>query len=268
MEEQLENLWHTGRAAWPDVSVSAEAFSEYLSRYADGGALPPAAGRHAAELYLACACAAGERTALAAFDAKYLSRVGVFLSRMRPQPVFVDEVRQTLREKLLVGPSPRIREYSGQGDLSGWLRVVTVRTALNMQRNLSERLDGGPDSRQGASRLVEPVSPELDYVKERYREGFRQALEHAFSGLTSEQRNLLRLHFIDGMTLHQLAVLSRVHRATVARWIAEARQQIMDDARTRLQQQLAVGSADIDSMIGLLKSRIDLSISRLLASRS
>ena len=263
----MQELWQAGRAAWPGIDVSAGAFARHLGRDAAGEASSSAKAVHAAELYLTAACAAGNPAALAVFDERYLGKVGVFLSRMRPQPAFIDEVRQVLREKLFTGAVPKIAEYGGQGDLIGWLRVVTMRTALNMQRRKTEVLDGRQDSRHGVGPAATYASPELAYVKEQHRAGFKAALEAAFAALSSEQRNLLRLHFLEGMTLHQVAVLSGVHRATVARWIAEARQQIMSHARSQLQDRLALDSGELDSMMGLLQSGLDLSIARLLASR-
>jgi hypothetical protein len=41
-----------------------------------------------------------------------------------------DELRQTLRVRLLAGPSPKIASYKGSGPLSGWVRVVATRIAL------------------------------------------------------------------------------------------------------------------------------------------
>ena len=48
----------------------------------------------------------------------------------------VDDVKQELREKLLVasGALPRIADYLGEGPLTGWVRVSATRTALNLLR--------------------------------------------------------------------------------------------------------------------------------------
>src|SRR5262249_41153536 len=148
---------------------------------------------------------------------------GAFLARLRPQPAWVEEIRQILREKLFVGASPKILDYSGRGSLSNWLRVVTVRTALNLMSKRNELLDGRGTSfeAQGVGRLG--ADPELEYIKERYRRAFELALEASVAALSSEQRNLLRLHFIQAVSLDGLAHLFHMHRATIARRIAQAR---------------------------------------------
>jgi RNA polymerase sigma-70 factor, ECF subfamily len=261
--EPLATAHRLGRETWPAVDLPIDALARHLARLA--GDQPIASwlsGRPAADLYLASACAAGLPSALAAFDEHYLSKVGSFLTTMRPTAVFVDECTQVLREKLFVGSTPKIAEYSGRGNLLGWLRVAAMRSALNLRRQRTEVLD------DGTARAPEAThEPSLDYVKDRYRHAFAAAIEAAFAVLSSEQRNLLRLHFLDGTTLHQLATLFGVHRATVARWIAQTRAQIRDGTRLQLQRRLALETAELDSMMRLLDSRLELSMRQLLATR-
>jgi RNA polymerase sigma-70 factor (ECF subfamily) len=49
-----------------------------------------------------------------------------------------------------------------------------------------------------------------------------------------------------------------VHRATVARWIAAAKQAVLDRTRRLLMQDLQLGRDDVDSLIRLVQSRIEL----------
>jgi RNA polymerase sigma-70 factor, ECF subfamily len=262
LAEALDAMHRAGRASWPAVELSADDLARYLAKLA--GTQPSVSwlsGRPAADLYLACGCAALHPAALAAFDAHVLSHVESFLASMRPDQAFVDEVRQVLREKLFVGATPKIAEYSGRGSLLGWLRVVAVRTALNLTRRRTETLDAGVDR---APRHEHIADPELDYLKDHYRAAFQTAIEASFAVLTSEQRILLRLHFLEGMTLHQLATLFQVHRATVARWIAQTRRDVLEGTRAALQQRLVLETAELDSMMRLLDSRLEVSMRRLL----
>jgi RNA polymerase sigma-70 factor (ECF subfamily) len=64
-------------------------------------------------------------------------------------------------------------------------------------------------------------STSRDYLKERHRADFLQA----FAELTRQERNLLRLHLLEGLTLEQLGGHHRVHRTTVARWLDTASQE-------------------------------------------
>jgi RNA polymerase sigma-70 factor (ECF subfamily) len=261
----LLQLWEAARAAWPDFSVDAELFVARLARHV--GSDPPTrylSDIHGVDLYLACACAKGDPTALAHFDRTLLSQVGVFVARLRPEPAFVDDLRQTIREKLFVGLNPKIGDYTGRGALSSWLQVLSLRTALSLRRRKTELLDGGDHSSTSYPGPVTERDPELEFIKERYRDLFRDALEGAVGCLSREERNLLRLHFLKRVTLDSLARLFHVHRATIARRIAHAREAILRQTSEYVQARLGVDSAEFQSLMGLLRSQLDISISRLL----
>ena len=91
------------------------------------------AALRAADLYLACACADGDRAALVAFDRHYMREVDIALARMRMPAPRVADVKQLVRQRLFVGDGVpgKIVEYGGRGDLRRWVRSVAVRTCLN-----------------------------------------------------------------------------------------------------------------------------------------
>ena len=78
------------------------------------------------------------------------------------------------------------------------------------------------------------ADPELLHLKQHYREAFRAAFASAMTSLSSEERVLLRQHFIDGLNIDEIAALHHIHRATAARWLAQARETIASpDSRRR-----------------------------------
>src|SRR5262249_26695993 len=108
---------------------------------------------------------------------------------------FVDEVQQALREKLFVGKdgsSPKIAEYDGRGTLASWVRVVALRTAVDLRRK-SPEAPPEPEADQ-----PEPATgdPETGYLQQRYRGAFDTAIRGAIAALGRDQRELLRLHFV------------------------------------------------------------------------
>jgi RNA polymerase sigma-70 factor (ECF subfamily) len=182
---------------------------------------------------------------------------------MHQPAAFVDDVKQLVRQKLFVGAAPKIAEYTGMGELRNWLRVIAVREALTLKRKRVELLADGERSSSGGPSTPASVDPELDFIKQRYRAEFKRAIEQALATLSSEHRNLLRLHFVDGLTLDELSGLFNVHRATVARHIAQAREAIVDESRRLLADRLSIDAGEFDSLIGILRSRIDLSLPAL-----
>jgi len=271
MEEALRRLLDEGRNAWPTLDLSEEAFVRHLaSRHVTD---EPLENLRAADLYLASACTERVSGAIEAFERAYMSRVGVFLARMRPSAAFVDDVQQTLRERLFVGKDgarPKIAEYSGRGALESWVRVIAIRAAIDLRRQGAGAVDQGgakPDDERPQSKEME-VDPELDYIKKRYRQEFNEAIRQAVAALTAEQRELLQLHFLDGLTLDQLAVRFGVHRATVARRIATAREAIGDEAHRLLRAWLRANESELQSLTRVMRSQLDLSLAGLLKGRS
>jgi RNA polymerase sigma-70 factor (ECF subfamily) len=128
------------------------------------------------------------------------------------------------------------------------------------------RLGGGreipTEAAELADRMRQPsVDPRLDDLRRRYRGDFAAAFRAALAALPVRERNLLRQHHMDGLTIDQLAGLYRVHRATAARWVARARTTLSGETRRRLMERLGVATQDADSIIRLVRSQLDLSLS-------
>ncbi len=253
--DPLDELWRAGRAAWPDVEVEKAAFAAHLAgRGAD----------HATDLYLACACALGLPSAIAAFDRAFIVGVARHLRTLNLTPAQLEDLRQLLREKLLVkkaGAASRLDDYSGRGSLVGWFRVLAVREAIDLVSHREERRPIVARVPDGAA----PGDPTDELLKARYRTQFNAALRDAIATLDADQRNLLRLHYLDGLSLEELATFFGVHRATIARRAAEARSAVSDGMNARLRAALGVGAADLESLLKVVGSQLEVSISACFA---
>lgn len=219
----------------------------------------------AADLSLALGCVRGEPEALREFEATVLSRVPQFLARLDASPALCDDVAQELRAELLIaapGKPPGLAGYRGRGDLAAWVRVVAIRTALRLKK--AERRapadDGDP--------LFGKGDPELDYLKLRYRGACEEAFRGALATLTSRERLYLRLHYVEGLSLDRMASLYRVHRATIARRLAAHREKLHQQTRARLREALKVRDSELESLLGLWRSQLALSLRGALAAES
>jgi RNA polymerase sigma-70 factor (ECF subfamily) len=249
------------RAAWPALHVDAVQFAERLGQAAEGkpGALPRV---HAADLYLASGCADGDPASLRAFEGLLARDVPMFVAHISRDDVFVDELLQNLRERLLIGAErerPRISTYRGTGPLGGWLRVAAVRAALDMQK----KLNGG---RQGRPESVAAFAPDVEllHVKAKYEAQFKVAVEAGLFALDSQDRTMLKLRHIDGLTVERIGTMFGVHASTVVRRLAAATDQVNGHVRRTLRDELKLSAADIESLAALVESQIDLSLSRIL----
>lgn len=254
-------LWESGRAAWPEVELSAEDFVRHLASHRLDGDL---AALYGGDLYLACACSQGTASALAAFERAILPNVPAFVARIDSSPAFADEVRQLLRTKLLVaaeGAAPKIGEYAGAGSLLGWIKVAAVRTALNLRRNREDRPHAEIDDATVGQIALEP---EVDVLRAQHQQTFQTALRDAFQSLSAEDRNILRMHFAGGLTGDRIAELMQVNRSTIVRRLARIRMEMFQETRRLLSQRLRLPPAELDSFIQAMRSRLNLSLTSLL----
>jgi RNA polymerase sigma-70 factor (ECF subfamily) len=188
----------------------------------------------------------------------FVSQISAYLSRSDALPSFTDEVKQAVRERVLVTRDallPRIQSYNGRGPLGGWLRMVTTRIAADLRR--SQRHDG---------RSVDPPfsprspDPEVAYLKERYRSEFEQAVEQAFGALGTRESNVLRLHFLDELAPTAIAGMFQVSVRTVQRWIASAETDLMAGVRRILSERLKLSPSELESLLGLVRSQLSVSL--------
>ena len=124
-------------------------------------------------------------------------------------------------------------------------------------------LTASPDGRS-AERLADHENPELRYLKLRYGAAFQRALAAAFAALGDEQANLLRLQLVDGLRTAQIASIFHVDRSTIKRRLASCREQVLLGTRERLRDELRLSAAEFESLAGLVKSQLHISLSRLL----
>lgn len=247
----------------PDLSVEAEALVVALAGLpARIDALHEDA---ALEVALALACARNEAAALARFERDYAPVVDQTLRAMKLAQDLREEVAQEVRAKLLVadGGPPRLVGYAGRGSLRGLLKVTATRAALTALRKLGREAPGDEAilDRSGER------DPELAFLKERYRGVFREAFEDAVGALSPRDRNLLRLHFLQKVTLESLAEMYGMHRATVVRHLAKIREALERATRRGLRERLGADGREVEEVMTLIQSRFDVSVERMLRTR-
>ncbi len=250
--------YERGRAAWPSVRLDGDVFAAHLARLGAGD-------EHVEDLYLACACAGGDGAALALFEQRFLADVPRYIAHLDSSPAVADETRQVVREYLFVaaaGARPRIADYSGRGPLAGWLRVVVTRAVLQMKRKDKRHVASDDDV---ADRLAaaEP-NVEVALLRQRYARELADALKAALASLSERDRALLKMSIIDGLGIDDLCRLHGVHRATVARWVARGKQQILDEAVHILRRRLELPTGEVESLCRAIQSQLDFSLGGLL----
>lgn len=264
---ELEALHRRARQR-TGIDVSAADFVAALAANPNLAGAPGDDGLD--EVALVAGCAAQIREAESAVAERYLSAADEALGHMRLPGALAEDVRQKVWEKLLIagdGEPSKLATYAGQGKLRGLVKVAAVRTALSELRKRGREQpmpEAGADIFEDAA---DTADPELAFVKRRYRAEFKAAFEEAVADLSDRERNLLRLHLLRGVTLAALAEIYGVHRATVTRWLASARERVLSSTRARLGARLDIGRSEIDSVMAWIGSRLDASVSRVLRTR-
>ena len=265
--EAIDTLIAHGTAAYPAVAPIA-GLREFVGERADAALAAADVAARAADLYLAAACVAGDAAAITSLSAMLPAIVRPALARLGLPAGDDDEIVQRVRVALVVPGTtgaPGIAGYSGRGDLRAYIRAVAVRLAL---KRLEREDRPAPDDDTAVLELLPAAadSPELRVLKERCRADVRTAFGAALATLSARERTLLRQHYVDGLSIDRLAPLHGVHRATCARWIETARGNILRAVRGYLKDTLGLAALELDSMIELVRSQLDLSLARQLRS--
>lgn len=264
--DTLGQLRAAATAAFPEIAVTETEYASELARRLGAAATPELLARVRADhVHLAIACARGDEAAIRRFESEFLDEVAACAQRMRARDDQADEVRSYLRRTLFVsepGRNAALSEYSGRGDLRSYLRVITTRELVRV-------IDGGKrevgiEEESFFDKLSPLSDPEVGYLREAYRPDVDAAMRIAVSKLAADSRALLRYSLVDGWSIDRIAKLYGIHRATAARRVAAVRDELGELMRIELAARLAIPVEEVDSVVRLVQSRVDVSLSRLL----
>ncbi|HEY0251785.1 MAG TPA: sigma factor-like helix-turn-helix DNA-binding protein [Kofleriaceae bacterium] len=222
----------------------------------------------APDLATAAACLAGDAKAIADLDLELVSAATPAIAAIDSGRDFIDECLQKLRTSLLVGGEdnvPRLTHYAGRGPLRAWIGVAAARTALMVRRTRQRQREvAEPEDWSRALVTISTADPELELLKRQYAEAFSSAFHDAIEELEPRLRTALRMSFVEGLSIDDIGATYAVHRATAARWITRACDDVFETTRTLLQERLALTPTELDRMTSLVRSQLDVSVSQLL----
>lgn len=258
---ELDSAWARAREAWPKLQLDEARYIAWLAERAE--APGDIASLDVVALMLTCAVCEDCLGAVEAFHDAHGPDIDVALARTRLALDARDDARQVVLAKLLAPGSAKLSAYGGRGSLSHWVRAVTVRQAISLsrRRGAMERVVAEPSTQDPD---VAP-DPELAFLKAHYRERFKAAFSETVDALPAPDRTLLRLRFVDGLTLDQVARVRDVHRATAARHLARLRKLLLEGVRERLQADAGLANdREVASALRLVASNLELSLPRIL----
>lgn len=260
-ESSLAAALASCRTAHPQVALTDDAFLEYLAAHLrlDIPITEALATIAIADLYLACAIVRGDPAAVRTFEQR-LQIIDAAIAHLDGGTALVDDVKTAVRERVLAhGGRAKILEYQGRGSLAGWLKVVAVREALQLQR--ARRREAPANERELANELV--TGPPL--LDAQHRRIYRDAFTAALATLTPRERNLLRQHYLHRATVADIGTLYGVHGATAARWIAQIRETLLRRTRRGVGDALRLTGTELDSAMAKAADHVDYSLRHTLS---
>lgn len=258
--------FHAARSAHPDIHVDAALFTRELAQRAAAAeiAIDEMKG---ADVYLAIACTAGNPRAIELVRSVLASEVSFASRKTTASADQLAEVTANLSRIVFVDEGERpaaLRNYSGRGELKSYLRVIAMREVMRVVNR--DRREVAVDDSELFDRLVPASDPEISILRAQYREIVDEAMRAAVATLDERGRALLRYAFVDSWNVDRIGELYDVHRATAARWVAAVREQLGDEIRKQLAKRLRVRADEVDSIVRLVQSRIDVSLDRMLGA--
>jgi RNA polymerase sigma-70 factor (ECF subfamily) len=110
--------------------------------------------------------------------------------------------------------------------------------------------------------------PELGFLKRTYRADFRDAFREALAALEPRARNILRHRYLDGLEVGELAALYGLHRVNMSKTLTRIRDELHDGVRRAFMKKLGVDRAELDSILALIGSHLEVSLAGLLRSKA
>lgn len=256
MSAILDELIDAAIAGAAGIQVERQAFKAHLIQ------AKAASDANVPDLLIAFASLRGDRAASKELEQRLYAVSRGVLARYGDQS-FAEEVLQEVREKLLVGPGAKLRGYSGRGALVQFLKTVVTTSAIDRSRQEKARNtdDPGEDDERLEKLASSERSADSQLFSARSKSQFSRAFKEALAALTAQERTLLRMKFVDGVSIEEIGRAFQVHRTTAMRWIEKLQTELLHSTRERLKAQLNVKDHELE---GVMKE-MELSISERLS---
>lgn len=247
--------FEASRSGWAAFELTFEQYSVHLDRLGWSDRLP-SEGR---SVYLCAACSLGLNAACRALDGLHFPELESALTRRFGGGDWIDDVLQQTRERLLVGPAPRIATYRGEGPLQSWLLCIATRIAVDAFRRDTQRYR--VFARDWQRHLLEP--PAEDDGAHGCLLELERALTEALTQLCPGDRQLLYMHYVQKLKIEQLAECLGVYRSTVYRRLRQIEQRVEHDCARSMRAQTGISSrSELRSLLsaGCREIRVDAAV--------
>jgi RNA polymerase sigma-70 factor (ECF subfamily) len=211
------------------------------------------------DLYLACACAAQDPAAWEEMSRLHFPFIRDFALRcVRRDPPASDVADRVIADLWQRG---KIGKFSGRSALRTWLGTVVAHTALNLVKGERRTVPlDGEDHR--AWRARNPVPIPADEIDPMAHAALGRLTGEALRALSASERLLLLLHYEQGMTLEEMAVVLGSSKASLSRRLKRVRNRLRGEIDSRARAR--VGSPAGSLLEAIDFGRVELDLASLL----
>jgi RNA polymerase sigma-70 factor, ECF subfamily len=225
-----------------------EIVSGELSREADDWHAAFSKLRHD-DLYLAIACARGDRIAWEYFADDYLALIRKYALRACDNPADAEDLAQQMITRLMEDES-RIGGYNGRGSLAGWLRVSVAHAAIDRFRRNSKQVSLEMVEEESGMQLAQPaveIQAE-ERLDRRWGPVLCEIVTEEIRKISARDRLILCLYYLQSVPLRLIGRHFQVHEATASRWLDGLRRNLRKNVERELSLQHGLKGEEIQSL--------------------
>ncbi|MGH9961465.1 MAG: RNA polymerase sigma factor [Pyrinomonadaceae bacterium] len=225
------------------------------------------------ELFLACACANGDDAAWEIFQNRYQSSIRKTAVRALGNASQAQELAETLATDLYLPSQPgaskgenKIGQYHGMGSLEGWLKVVIHRLVIDRFRFQSRSVsleDMEVEPVSNASH-VQPDRSIQEFDTHKCLQMVSRCLTDALAQLTTQERLVLNMYYLQDLNLKAIAKWLKVHESTASRLIDRLKTDLRKAVGHQLQKEFKVKKNEVRHVIQLAQSHLEIDLKKML----
>ena len=224
-------------------------------------------------LFLTTACASGDEVAWRIFHSRYSALVHKTARYCSENYSQAQDLSESLMSELFLPMSTesgaqtsKISQYDGIGSLEGWIKVVLSRLAIDQirrsQRQVSLNDLEADLSSSRVGRRENAAGADLDLP--RASRMFLISLDHAMEQLNSQEKLILRMYFLNNISLREIGTVLRVHESTVSRTLDRIKKQLRKSVERYLREHFRLRSAEVPQLIETVHLEVDVDLKGML----
>jgi len=256
MEQLVREAYERCQLRYPGIQLSPEAFQARVNEilasdmHPDGGETQAQlfSRIHHEGLYLAMACADGDRVAWEHFADEYLPLVRRFAEQACGRTGESEDLSQEITTKLLSGRK-RLAGYNGRGSLAGWLRAAVSHAAVDRFRRINRQIPmGSLDEMEAPAVPAAAEKQDDEALDSRWGAVVSRIAGECLGRLEARDRLLLCLYYLRGVPLKDIGRHFGIHEATASRWLDRMRREIRKQVERELKRKHGMRSSEIQSL--------------------